>query len=239
MIISLASYLLALDKRTGKEQWKQDRGKDRVSFSTPLVVSRPASDELIVNSSERIDAYNPVNGELLWYVGSHRQSPIPSPVFHDSVIYMSRGYRNSDFLAIRPGGRGEVTESHTLWRTPTGASYVPSILYYDGLLYMTSDAGILTCADAGTGEQVWRQRLRGVFFASPAGADGKVYFVSETGETVVVRAGREPHILARNNLGERLIASPAISRGHIFLRSDENLFCIGNSTVQTRQTRDR
>jgi outer membrane protein assembly factor BamB len=234
-----ASYLLALDKRTGKEQWKLDRGKDRVSFSTPLVVSCPAGDELIVNSSERIDAYNPVNGELLWYVGSPRQSPIPSPVFHDSVIYMSRGYRNSDFLAIRPGGRGEVTESHTLWRTPTGASYVPSILYYDGLLYMTSDAGILTCADAGTGEQVWRQRLRGVFFASPTGADGKVYFVSETGETIVVRAGREPHILARNNLGERLIASPAISRGHIYLRSDENLFCIGKSTVRTRQTRDR
>jgi outer membrane protein assembly factor BamB len=92
---------------------------------------------------------------------------------------------------------------------------------------MTSDAGILTCADAGTGEQVWRQRLRGVFFASPAAADGKVYFVSETGETIVVRAGREPHIMARNNLKERLIASPAISRGHLFLRSDKNLFCIG------------
>jgi hypothetical protein len=92
---------------------------------------------------------------------------------------------------------------------------------------MTSDAGILTCAEASTGEQVWRQRLRGVFFASPAAADGKVYLVSETGETIVVRAGREPDILARNDLGERLIASPAISRGHIFLRSDENLFCIG------------
>ena len=225
---SLSSYLLALDKTTGKEQWKQDRGKDRVSFSTPVVVPGPAGDELIVNSSERIDAYNPVNGELLWYAGSQRQSPIPSPVFHDSVIYMSRGYRNSDFLAIMPGGRGEVTESNILWRTPTGASYVPSIIYYDGLLYMTSDAGILTCAEAVTGEQVWRQRLRGVFFASPAAADGKVYFVSETGETIVVRAGREPEILARNNLGERLIASPAISQGHIFLRSDESLFCIGN-----------
>jgi len=227
---NLASYLLALDKSTGKEQWKKDRGTGRVSFSTPLVVSGPAGDELIVNSSERIDAYNPVNGELLWYVGSPRQSPIPSPVFHDSVIYMSRGYRNSDFLAIRPGGRGEVTESHILWRTPTGASYVPSILYYDGLLYMTSDIGIVTCAEASTGEQVWRQRLRGIFFASPTAGDGKVYFVSETGETIVVRAGREPNILARNNLGERFIASPAISRGHIFLRSDENLFCIGRST---------
>jgi outer membrane protein assembly factor BamB len=230
-----ASYLLALDKRTGKEQWKQDRGKDRVSFSTPLVISSSAGDELIVNSSERIDAYNPINGELLWHAGSPRQSPIPSPVYHDSVIYMSRGYRNSDFLAIRPGGRGEVSESHILWRTPNGASYVPSILYYNGLLYMTNDAGIMTCADAGTGEQIWRQRLRGVFFASPVAADGKIYFISETGETIVVRAGREPNILARNNLGERLIASPAISGGHIFLRSDENLFCIGKSSVRTRQ----
>ena len=180
-------------------------------------------------SAELIIVSNPSNGDLLWYAGSPRQSPIPSPVFNDSVIYMSRGYRNSDFMAIRPGGRGDVTESHILWRTPKGASYVPSIIYYDGLLYMTSDAGVLTCADAGTGEQLWGQRLRGVFFASPAAGDGKKYLVSETGETIVVRAGREPEILARNDLGERLIASPAISRGHIFLRSDENLFCIGKS----------
>jgi outer membrane protein assembly factor BamB len=225
-----ASYMLALDKGTGKERWKKDRGTDRKSYSTPLVVPGPVNDELIVNSSERIDAYNPVTGKLLWHVGSPRQSPIPSPVFHDSVIYMSRGYRNSDFLAIRPGGLGDVTETRILWRTPTGASYVPSILYYEGLLYMTSDIGMVTCAEASTGEQVWRQRLRGVFFASPVAGDGKVYFVSETGETFVVRAGRTPHILARNNLGERFIASPAVSRGHLFLRSDENLFCIGKST---------
>ena len=226
----MASYLIALDKRTGKEIWKEDRGAGRKSYSTPLIVPGQVNDEVIVNSSERIDAYNPANGELLWYVGSPRQSPIPSPVFHDSVIYMSRGYRNSDFLAIRPGGHGEVSESHILWRTPAGASYVPSILYYEGLLYMTSDVGIVTCAEATTGEQVWRKKLRGIFFASPVAADGKVYFVSETGVTFVVRAGREPQILSSNDLGERLIASPAISRGQLFLRSDENLFCIGKLT---------
>jgi outer membrane protein assembly factor BamB len=94
---------------------------------------------------------------------------------------------------------------------------------------MTSDVGIVTCAEASTGEQVWRQRLRGIFFASPVAADGKVYFVSETGVTFVIQAGRVPHILARNDLGERFIGSPAISGGQIFLRSDENLFCIGKS----------
>jgi outer membrane protein assembly factor BamB len=225
-----ASYLLALDKRTGKQRWKSDRGTGRVSHSTPLVVPGPAGDELIVNSSESIDAYDPASGELLWYAGSPRQTPIPTPVFHDGIIYMSRGYRNSDFLAIRPGGRGDVTESHIIWRTPGGASYVPSILYYDGLLYMTNEIGVVTCAEASTGERVWRQRLGGIFFASPTAGDGKVYFVSETGETVVLQTGREPHILARNNLGERFIASPAISGGQLFLRSDETLFCIGKAT---------
>ena len=113
------------------------------------------------------------------------------------------------------------------WRTAGGASYVPSIVHYEGLLYMTNEVGVVTCADARTGERVWRQRLGGIFFASPVAADGKVYLVSETGETFVVRAGREPYVLARNNLGERFMASPAISNGHLFLRSDETLFCIG------------
>ncbi len=222
------SYLLALDKRTGKERWKVDRGNGRISHSTPQVVQGPKGDELIVNSSERIDAYNPANGELLWYTGSQRQTPIPSPVFHNGVIYLSRGYRNSDFLAIQPGGLGDVSSNNVLWRSPSGASYVPSILYYNGLLYVTNEIGIVTCADAETGESIWRERLGGIFFASPVAGDQKVYMVSETGETYVLRAGREPSILAQNDLGERMIASPAIADGRLFLRSDGTLFCIGD-----------
>ncbi len=163
----------------------------------------------------------------MWYADAPRQTPVPSAVFHDGVIYMTRGYRNSPYLAIRPGGRGDVSASHVLWRAPGGGSYVSSLLYYDGLLYLTNDVGVLTCADAKTGARVWQARLDGVFFASPVGADGKVYFVSETGETIVVRAGRTPEILARNDLGERLVASPAIAGGRIFLRSDARLFAIG------------
>ena len=142
---------------------------------------------------------------------------------------MSRGYRNSDYMAIRPGGRGDVTATHIDWRAPAGASYVPSILYYEGLLYMTNEVGVVTCADAKTGERVWRQRLGGVFFASPVAGNGKIYLVSETGETFVLRAGRTPEILAQNDLAERLIASPAISRGRLFLRSDRALFAVGES----------
>jgi outer membrane protein assembly factor BamB len=225
-----SSYLIALEARTGRLRWKADRGKGRASYSTPLVVPGPNGDELVVNSSERIDGYDPATGELLWYADAPRQSPIPSAVFHDGLIYMTRGYRNSPYLAIRPGGRGDVTASHVVWRAPGGGSYAASLVSYEGLLYMTNDVGVLTCADTKTGERVWQTRLDGVFFASPVAADGKIYFLSQTGETIVVKAGRTPAILARNDLGERLVASPAISGGQIFLRSDARLFAIGRAT---------
>jgi outer membrane protein assembly factor BamB len=222
------AYLLALDIRTGKERWKVDRGDGRVSHSTPLIVSGPQRRELVVNSSQRIDAYDPLTGKLLWYMGSERQTPIPSAVFHDGRIYLSRGYRNSDYMAIRPGGSGDVTKTHVEWQAASGASYVPSLVYYDGLLYMTNEVGVVTCAEAKTGERVWRHRLDGVFFASPVAGNGRIYFVSETGTTFVLRAGRTPQVLAENHLGERFIASPAVSGGRIFLRSDGTLFAVGS-----------
>jgi outer membrane protein assembly factor BamB len=223
-----ASYLLALDARTGTLRWKADRGKGRASYSTPLVVPGPDGDELLVNSSERIDGYDPATGALRWYADAPRQTPIPSAVFHDGLIYLTRGYRNSPYMALRPGGRGDVSASHVAWRAPGGGSYAASLVHYEGLLYFTNDVGVLTCADAKTGARVWQARLDGVFFASPVAADGKIYFASETGETIVVKAGRVPTILARNDLGERLVASPAISKGQIFLRSDARLFTIGS-----------
>lgn len=220
------SYLLALDKLTGRQRWKVDRGAGRVSHSTPLVVRGPAGDELMVNSSERIDAFDPRSGTLLWHTGSERQTPIPSAVFHDGTIYVSRGYRSSDVLAIRAGGRGDVTASQVLWRIPNGASYVPSILQYGGLLYMTNEIGVVTCAESASGQRIWQKRLGGIFFASPVAGDGKVYFLSETGEAFVMRAGRQAELLATNDLGERFLASPAISGRSIFLRSDGALFAV-------------
>jgi outer membrane protein assembly factor BamB len=221
------AYLLSLDAATGKERWKVNRGRDRISHSTPFVYPAPAGDEMIINSAERIDAYNPSNGEFFWHAGTQRQTPIPTPVFHNGMIYMSRGYRNSDFYAIQPGGRGDVSNSHIKWKGEGAASYVPSILQYDGLLYMTNEVGVLTAADTRDGSRVWRQRLDGIFFASPVAGDGKVYLVSETGDTFVLKSGRTAELLSQNTLAERLIASPAISGGQIFLRSDRTLFCIG------------
>jgi outer membrane protein assembly factor BamB len=221
------AYLLALDKRTGEQRWKVERTGGRISHSTPVVAPGPRGDELIVNSSARIEAYDPAAGTLLWYAGGERQTPIPSAVFAGGTIYLSRGYRSSDVLAIRPGGRGDVTATHVLWRIPSGASYVPSILHYQGLIYMTNEVGVVTCADAATGERLWSERLEGIFFASPVAGDGKVYLVSETGDTFVLRAGRKHEPLARNPLDQRFLASPAISGGRIFLRGDGVLLAAG------------
>jgi outer membrane protein assembly factor BamB len=222
-----ASYLLAVDKRTGKERWRADRGKGRMSYSTPLVVNTPSGPELIVNSSERVDAYDPRTGTHLWHTGGTNRFPIPMPVFHDGLIYMSRGYRSGPYMAIRPGGRGDVSKSHVVWESATGAPYISSLVFDAGLIYMATDVGAITVVDARTGQRVSQQRIDGVFSASPVAGDGKIYFVSETGETIVLQSGRTPAVLARNDLGERAVASPAISNGRIFIRTDDHVFCIG------------
>ena len=229
-----ASYLIALDKKTGKERWKADRGKGRSSYSTPLVVEGEFGVELIVNSSERLDAYDPRTGQLLWYTGESNRFPVPSAVFHNGTVYTSRGYRSGPYLAIRPGGRGDITATHTVWSVPTGAPYVSSVLFYDGVIYMANDVGVLTAIDATKGERLWQERVDGVFSASPVAGAGHVYFVSEDGDTVVVKAGREPRIVGRNSLGARTIASPAISDGRIFIRTDDHVFAIGTGSAGSK-----
>jgi outer membrane protein assembly factor BamB len=221
-----ASYLLAVDRRTGRDRWKVDRGRGKQSYSTPFVVETPGGPELVVNSNQRVDVYDPRTGDHLWHVGGTNQFPIPSPAFADGVLFLSRGYRSGPYMAVRAGGRGDVNQSHVVWQAPTGAPYIASLVHDGGLVYMTSDVGGVTAVDAVTGQRVWQQRIEGVFSASPVAADGKVYLTSESGAVVVIRSGRTPEILARNDVGERLIATPAIAGGSIFLRGDQRLIAV-------------
>jgi outer membrane protein assembly factor BamB len=151
------------------------------------------------------------------------------PAHHDGVLYASRGYRSGPYFAVRTGGRGDVSNSHVSWSVPTGAPYVSSLLHYQGLLYMANDAGIVTCVDPATGEKVWQERIEGIFTASPVGAEGRVYLVSETGETIVLQAGRDARVLSRNAIGERSVATPALSRGDIFIRTDDHVIRVGSA----------
>lgn len=223
-----ASHLLALDKKTGLEVWRIDRGQGVHSHCTPFVAKTGSREELIVNSSQRVDAYNPLTGELLWFAGEVVRYAIPVPAYGDGVLYMSRGYRSGPYLAIRTGGSGDVSATHVLWRVGRGAPYISSLLYYEGLVYMVNGLGIATCIDGATGKRVWQERIGGIYSASPVAAEGRIYLLNESGETVVLRAGREPQILERNTLGERVVASPAISDGGFFVRTDSHLICVRN-----------
>ena len=221
-----AAYLLGLDKRTGKELWRLDREKGLKSYSTPIVVEAAKGPELVLNTSEGIEAYNPVDGKPLWQFKEPNRFPIPMPVYHDGMLYLSRGYRSGPYMALQTGLRGDISKTGAAWHSETGAPYISSLVYYDGLLYMAGELGIVTCIDAKNGEHVWRQRLGGFYSASPVAADGKIYFVGETGETLVLRAGRTPEVLAKNDIGEQCIASPAISNKQLFIRTDQNLIAI-------------
>jgi outer membrane protein assembly factor BamB len=221
------SYLLALDARTGAVRWKQDAPAGVTSYSTPLVVDAGGRIEIVVNSSVGISGHDFGTGALLWHFDEDNRFPIPTPVAHDGVIYMSRGYRSSPFMAIRAGGSGNIADKGVVWRVASGAPYISSPVHYDGLLYMTGDVGVLTLSDAKTGERVYQERVGGVYTASPVAADGKVYLVSEDGETIVLSAGRTPTVLARNRLSARQLASPAIAGGRLFIRADDALYAIG------------
>jgi outer membrane protein assembly factor BamB len=222
-----ATYLLALDRRTGEVRWNVPRGRRDSSYSTPLIINTPERVELVVNSGKGLSGHDASTGELLWNIDEDNQFPVPSPIFHNGVIYASRGYRSGPYMAIRPGGKGNIENSHLLWKIPTGAPYNSSLVYHEGLLYLVGDVGIITAVDAGTGRRVWQERVGGLFYSSPVIADGKVYMLSESGETIVVEASRPPRIIARNKLDGRFLASPVISGGRLFVRSDDTLIAIG------------
>jgi outer membrane protein assembly factor BamB len=221
-----SASLLALDRRTGKELWKTDQEKAAQSYSTPLVIEAATGAEVIVNSSERIEAFDPETGKSLWQYNLPHRFAVPMPVFHNGMIYLNRGYRSSPFLAIRPGGRGDITNSHVAWNVGAGAPYVSSLIHHDGLLFYVTEQGIANCIDAKTGERVWQERVGGVYSASPIAADGRIYLFSENGEAVVLKPGRTPQVLARNKIDGRIIASPAVSNGRIFVRTDRHLVAI-------------
>ena len=222
-----SSYLLALDSSSGATRWKVDREAGTISYSTPRVVETTSPAEIVVNSSLGLSGHSAATGELLWHFEETNRFPIPVAIFQDGVNYTSRGYRSGPYMALRPGARGTIDDSDMLWRVGTGAPYVSSLVLYEGLIYMVGDVGVLSVIDGKTGERTHQERIGGVYSASPVAGDGKIYLLSEGGETIVLSAGRTPKILSRNQLNARQLASPAISDGRLFIRSDNVLYAIG------------
>jgi outer membrane protein assembly factor BamB len=221
-------YVVALDKLTGKVRWRKYR-QGAQAYTTPLVVRLPAGDQVISPGAFRAIAYDPRTGRELWQVRyGDGFSNVPRPVYGDGLVFICTGFHQPSVLAVRLDGRGDVTKSHIAWTQKRGAPLTPSPLLVGDELYMVSDNGIASCVDAKTGAELWRTRLGGNHSASPIYADGRIYFLSEEGQSVVIAPGKQFKTLATNQLDGPTLASMAVSNGSIFVRSQTHLYRLSN-----------
>jgi outer membrane protein assembly factor BamB len=220
--------LIALDKNSGKEVWNAKSMNS--SWNTPVLVKlKDGSTELAVGTDPKMFGFDPDTGKKLWEAKTYDWYVCPSIVAHDGVLY---GLQHSICVAVKAGGRGDVTSTHVLWNKKMG-HVVSSPLYHDGLVYFLSN-GTLNCVNAGDGSVVYKERIKGAreAYASPVLADNKLYLVTRDTGVYVVEAGRKFKLLATNTLDPDTSifnANPAISHSQLFLRSDRFLYCIGGT----------
>ena len=227
---NLQSFVAAFDAKTGAVIWKKDRVA-KVGWGTPVVINAGDRDELIVNSQYKVDAYNPATGEELWTARGMMMEVIPTPVVGHGLVFCSSG-RAGPTLAIRPGGRGDVTDTHVAWYSPKGSPFVPSPIIHGDLLYMINDIqSILTVFEAKTGTVVYQDRLgepvKEGFSSSPVAVGDKLFFTNDQGQTFVVQAGRTFKLLHVNELKAQVLASPALVEGTWYWRTASELLAIG------------
>ena len=191
--------------------------------------------ELVVNGTagsrgdgRLVMAYNPGDGQELWRVRGTTELVVPTALTGGGLVYSISG-RNGPIMAIRPGGSGDVTDTHVVWKADRGGPYIPSGVLYRGRLYVVRDLQGVACYNPGNGNTIWTERLRGLFTASLVAADGRVYAINERGTVYVFRPGDSFELLAENELDERCLATPAIASGELFIRTRNHLSCIPGS----------
>jgi outer membrane protein assembly factor BamB len=222
------SYIVALDRKTGKTIWKTPRQNKTRSYCVPLIRDMAGRTQMVLSGDKSVTSYDPATGKLIWMMDGPTEQFVASPVYSEKTkfVYITGGYPEHHILAVRPDGTGDVTKSHIVWRTNKGAAYVPSPIIEGDYFLIVSDSGVAHCFDAATGNLAWQERT-GEQHASLVSASGLVYFLNDEGVTRVVKPGPAYEVVAENTLGEGCFASPAISDGNIFLRGDKHLFCIG------------
>jgi outer membrane protein assembly factor BamB len=228
---TLPAFVTAFNKKTGETVWFTERSQT-VGWGTPVVIRAGSRDELVINSQRMVQAYDPETGEELWRVNGMLREVIPTPVVGHGLVFCSSG-RAGPTMAIRPGGRGDVTDTHVAWQMPKGSPFVPSPIIHGDLLYLINDMqSILTVYEAATGEVAYQARLgvamREGFSASPVAVGDKLFFTNDNGQTFVVGAGREFQLLRVNELNAQVLASPALVDGTWYWRTDRELLAIGD-----------
>jgi outer membrane protein assembly factor BamB len=222
------SFLAALSKTDGEIIWKIPLENPAHSFSTPIFREMAGKMQMIYLGNKEVASYNPDDGSKYWYVWGPSEDFTASPVYNEKsgLVLISSAWPQRYLLAIKPDGAGDVTGSHVVWRTREGAYYVPSPVCTDDYLFTTMTNGRVHCIEIATGKILWVEDM-GRQYASAVLADGLVYMPNDEGVITVIKPGPTFDPLARNPIGERMNASPAISDGKIYLRGYKHLFCIG------------
>jgi outer membrane protein assembly factor BamB len=223
------SFIVGLDKKTGREVWRTPR-QVQVSWATPVLVKAAGRDELVASGTEWVIAYDPKTGKELWRAKGLDSNAVPSPVVAGDLVILSAGFPAKLAMAIRAGGSGDVTASRVVWKFTKGTAYVPSPIVYKDHVYLVTDRGIVTCLDAKTGEMKYeggRVPVPATFMASPVAYDGKILLLSEDGDGFLIKAGTVHEIVKTNSLKEPVQASPALAGGSLYIRGEKHLYRIG------------
>jgi len=231
------SYVMRIDKKTGKTLWKVDRPTQAIrespdSYTTPALLKYAKTVEIVITGGDCVTGHDPATGKELWRANGLNPDNNPnyrivaSPVVFEGVVYAPT--RVKPLLALKSGGRGDVTESSKLWAFGNGPD-VPTPVTDGKYFYVVDDRGIMWCLDAKTGQAIWGpQRIKSATYSSsPVLADDKLYVTNEEGLTTVLKAGPKFEVLAENNLNDYTLSSPAVSDGQIFMRTAQYLYCIG------------
>ena len=231
------SFLTALDAKTGKTVWRAER-EELPSWGTPTIVSGRARDELVTNSSNFIRGYDPLTGKELWRLGGSSKITAPTPIDAGGLIVVASGRRpEAPIFAVHTGASGDITlaadqtrNSAVAWSKTQRGSYMPTPLFYRGILYVLGNAGIFDAYDSQTGREIYRQRIPhqgSGFSASPVASDGRIYLSSEDGDIFVASSGEHFELLKTNSMEDPVMATPAISGGLLMVRTQHALYAIG------------
>lgn len=221
--------VVALDATDGKLAWETPRpvqAKKKFSFCTPALVNVDGVKQVIVPGSDCVLSLDPATGKIIWEARYSGYSVIPKPIFESGMVFVSTSFDKANLLAIRPDGKGLVTDTHIQWQVDRNISKTPSMIGHEGLIYCVSDNGVAQCIDADSGDVLYQKRLGGNFSASPTLARDRIYFTNESGVTTVIKTGRVFEIISENDLQERTLASMAIVGDAIIMRTAEALYRI-------------
>ncbi len=222
------AFIAALSRTDGHTIWKNTLNKPAHSFSTPLFREMAGRMQMIFCGNQGVASYNPDDGSCYWFVNGPSEDFCSSPVYNEKtgLVLISSAWPQRNILAIRPDGKGDVSNSHIVWRSTDGAYYVPSPVTVGDYLVTTMTNGLVHCIEAATGKILWKENL-GKQYSSAVLVNGLVYMPNDAGVITVIKPGPTFEVIAKNSIGETMFASPAISNGKIYLRGTKYLYCIG------------